>query len=984
MADFGTDPFSGGNAGMNMLAQTPRQPNPFANSPALQTAPSNLEKLFDVLNKPGAAEDQMVINLINGNPATQGVGDILGWNDNASFLRNLDNLVSSNNTYQPTGGDVIQALRGGADPETTLGKVAQSVGGFVLNVLNPADPLNWLGIGELTDTGRALEKAGTAVPFFKGLAEGNRSLLSAVTPFSLGMAGLGDKVYAQTPDAINKAAGQFSQGVGNAVMKIPGIEPMVNAFKPTFDKLKQFANIATSGASKIFGDLGGEEAGRALKQTFRDAVEEVGEGALERANKPMASYYKSQGYNPTQIANAEIRRMSEKPIAVKNAAKDPYLKEIAKTVPYEGPTTPHIQAIHDAVQKGLKATQGIRKAAGLPNLGEGYFPRFLSDARKKQFSDLGIDVEHGERVLKEFTHEQLSKIAKDPVGRAKLYSEYFATPQKKAASSPHIMDVLKQADPQAAAIYEDDAIQSYGRHLKQTAQEASTSDALQGMLSIPSIARPHAQDWDGTGKQVVPVDIPSQFHKAFEKSFPGEEVVSGEKTGEFKHQVWVPADTAHEFRNFVGIFSKQDQANRAMGAFGAGWRTLTGIYKKLTLLTPLGGLHTALRDHIGNHFQSYMAGAWSPKGNAIAAKLAQIVAKTEGNPKKFIEEAAKLGEHYGLDLGQELALMKTSNLFEEGFTKAMFGGEHFNAAEKALGMGAISKLRKTSEDFSRIQHYFTRRLQGWSPTGAVNDVRKVLYDYVGGLSPFEKKLQNIFPFYAWSRFNIPSMVEAALRHPGRAEAMYRAKENIEGKNGPDERALDEYVKGDPHIRLWQDKNGKWTYLRLKGFLPLADLEDITSMEKFGDFAVSALNPMIKTPAENYFNASTFFKTAGGANAPIEEYPGQTGSFLGMNVPRKDINILRNIRPLNEINRLIPSQGHSTLGPFEYGLSSTGLNLTPVDMGNATEHAKYAYQKTLSNLKMAYKRQQQTGRPTTDVQALMDQLKAQSYQPGVMR
>ena len=979
------------------LSQIPRLAKPKGispNSPALETEPSNLEKFFDVLNKPGAAEDQVAINLINGDEATKGVGDILGWDSNKSLFRNLDNLVSSNETYQPTGGDVIQSLRGGQAPETSLGKAAQAVGGFALNVLNPADPLNWLGIGELTDTGRAAEMAGKEVPFIKGLLSGDRSILSATTPIAANLAGI-DKTLFHAPEAVNQFAGKALEGAGNVISKIPGVKATTDLFRPTFQKLAQYSNQALSGASKIFGGLGGEVGAKAIAKSAKEALAEVTDGAFERLNKPQSDYYKQQGYTPQQIVSKEVRRVREAPIASKQLGSiaDEHTKNFLKQIPTQGPTTPKIQALADQMGQGLKQTDKLRKSVGLPSMGEGYFPRFLSDARKQTFADAGIDVTHGERVLKEFTTEQLEHIKTDPVLRGKLYSEYFNGKTKKA-QNPHILDILKKADPLAAPIYEDDAIQSYGRHLKNTATEVSTHAALGNILKNPELVRLSPDDIKGSDKVWKPVDIPANFKKVVEKTLhktPENEIISGEKvTGETPHyqmpnksmRVLVPADTEHEFRNFVGMLTDADKMNKNFGALSAGWRTLTGIYKKLTLLTPLGGLHTALRDHVGNHFQSYMANAWSAKGNAVASKLVLALKRAGEDPKKFIEEASKLGKEFGLDLGQELSIMKDSNLFEEGITKALFGEEHFNKGERLLGMKAISNMRKVSENFSRIQHYITRRLQGWTPEGAIKDTRKVLYDYVGGLSPFEKKIQNVFPWYSWSRFNIPAMVEATLRHPGKADAWYRAKENIEGaqSNKPDERALDEYVKGDPHIRLSQDKDGKWNYLRVKGYLPIGDLEDVTSMTKFGEFLEGSLSPFIKAPLENNFNQSTFFKTAGNQPAPIEEYPGQTGSFLGMNIGRKDINLLRNIRPLNEVNRLLGSEGKPTLSPFSYGLSSAGVNLVPVDMGRAKQNAQFSFQKQLSNLKMAKKRQEQKGKPTTEVDNLLSSLNQDSYRP----
>jgi hypothetical protein len=428
--------------------------------------------------------------------------------------------------------------------------------------------------------------------------------------------------------------------------------------------------------------------------------------------------------------------------------------------------------------------------------------------------------------------------------------------------------------------------------------------------------------------------------------------------------------------------------NKTLGKFEAGWRTLQGIYKKLTILTPLGGLHTALRDHLGNHFQSDLAGAWSVAGNAIAAKLSILLGKAGDNPKKLEELMSHLGIAHGLNLAEELKLMKNSNMFDEAFTHAMFGDEKFSGLEKALGMKAISKLRQVSENFSRIQHYITRRLQGYSPEGAIMDVQKKLYDYIN-LPPAIRTAQNFMPWAAWSMNNIPAMFIGALRRPAKAAGFFRAKQNIEAnqQNKPDERALDQYVKGDPHIRLWENPDGKYTYTRLKGFLPIADLEDITSTEKFADFLVSSLTPYLKAPMENFFNRSSFFKTAGGDNAPISEYEGQTGKFLGMDINRKTINLLKNIRPLSEVNKIIqsatpPQAGQPSTGiePSQYVAGQFGFNLVPINFSRATQQAKKAFQRRLSELNISKKYAEKTQKPTQNIDDLIQQLKSRSYAP----
>jgi hypothetical protein len=949
---------------------------PKVTSPALETEPSNLEKALDVLNKPGAIERQIAINSIQGDPWDKGVSDIAGWNPNQGVLRNLNNLVSANPTYQPTGGDVIQALRGGKAPETTLGKVGQGVAGFVADVLNPADPLNWVGVGEATKAGKAAQMLGKAKDLIPALEAGERSILSARVPFT--------KTILHVSPEVSAGAGKILGGIGQTIKAVPGVGKLAEAFKPTLNVLKGYGNKAISTAKGIVGGYGGTKLEGNLNKLFSDAVSEVGN--LEKINKPMADYYKGQGVaKPEDIVNREIfrgleksRGLDETRAARDKIFKEPAIQRVINSVPKAGPTTDKIQNIVDILKPVYKGILEKQKNAGIQvsKLAD-YVPHYLSVAGKKSLEDLGIPLEHGSRTAsKEFTLEEANAISKDPEARAKLYAGVIGTGALK--KEPRILDFLKKADPKGADFYSFDALTNFGRHLETGSKAVGVADALKDILSNPDLARESLDKWAGSQgafeRNVVPVDIPERFSGVLKKT-------ADEKATK---RVWVPADTAKEFRNFLGIFTDAQKAQMALGAVDSSWRTLTGIYKKLTLLTPLGGLHTMFRDAIGNHMQSYLAGAWSKEGNAIAAKLQLALTRAGDSPERFAQEASKLGVANGLDLAHEFQVMRDANLLNEGFTKSLFGAEHFNKLEKGIGMQKIAQAREISENFSRIQHYITRRLQGWNEEGALKDTRKVLYDYVNGISPFERKAQNIFPWYTWSRFNIPMMIETALKNPGKFSEFYRAKTNIESQqnNKPDERALDEYIKGDPHIRLWQDpKSGKWTYVRLKGFLPQGDLEDVTSLTKFGELLQSSLTPYLKVPLENTFNTSLFFKNAGGGGSQIEQYPGETGQFLGQPVTKKNINILKNIRPLNEVNRLIGGSGQATLNPGEYGLSQAGLSLVPVDMSKSVENARYAYTKQLANLKMAKRRQENKGKPTAEIDSLIRSLGEKSFTPG---
>src|SRR6185369_1980536 len=192
-----------------------------------ETGGSNFEKIMEVLNRPGGVSRQVAQNVNAGENPLKGTSDILLGKKEA-----------------PTGAETFRELSGAPVPDTKLGRAAQAVAGFALEVVNPADPLNWIGVGEVKNTARGLEKLGQLAKFTEGLKTGERSLVSAKIPFI-------DKAIPLTPSFVDRGAGSVLQGFGQAARAIPGVEAAGKFLKPTFTKLAKYTNKADAQAAQI-------------------------------------------------------------------------------------------------------------------------------------------------------------------------------------------------------------------------------------------------------------------------------------------------------------------------------------------------------------------------------------------------------------------------------------------------------------------------------------------------------------------------------------------------------------------------------------------------------------------------------------------------------------------------------------------------------------------------------------------------------------
>jgi hypothetical protein len=950
------------------IFSVPSRSSKSAKGPALKTEESTFGKILDLLSRTSYGANKAIIaSLKKENPFP-------------AYWRGLKG-------ERTTGSDVIQQIRGGKAPKTRLGKMAQGVGGFAADVFNPLDLLNWVGIGTATK----LAKGARVIPSLaKGLQTGERTLLrlGPATTRHLGV--------------IDRPVGAFLEEAGKRVSNLPGASKLREAFAPAFTALRTQSNKVLSGTRRLFSG----EAGKVTSQTgdigkaWKSALKSVKSGEFEKINPKQMAWYKKNNYTPEQIVGKEIRRYLNAPLKAmqgKNGIKvlkvmgekgrAKTVREVLKGVVAEGPTTKPIALISSAFKQSLGRLGELKKARKIDGKLLGYDPRPLSREMREIFGDKY--VAGGERVLKEFTTEQVEELARNPKTRELFFSKTLGTKNLEAKAG--FLDALKAKSPKMASFYEDDMIKSFDRHLNRVAQEVTTADAVLDIAKNPSLARTTRQAWGETQERVREVVIPDKYKKMLSASI--NDPSFNKKTLFMKDEV------AKEFEKFVEVMGDPRAVNAFIGEAEGAYRKMLGFWKQWTLYgTPLVATPTILRNFYGNNFLSWFRGAWSASGMADAFKALPLLFKSRfskeflNNPARFDEELSKLG-----DLGQDIKYLAENNAFNEGFTKDIFRetpsirNTAMGRVEKVLGVEASGKANDLAESFSRVQHFRTRLKDGWSREAALKDVRDTLYDYVGGATgKIDPLAADIIPFWRWMRFNVPAMIVQTIKHPGKAASVQHIKDNIERTTGlqtdgtaPDERSLPEYIKGDLSIRLWQDeKTGKWTYMRLKGFAPIADIEDVVTPKRIGEALMAGLTPAAKIPLEAKFNKSLFFKTAGGKMADIENYQGERGKFLKIDMRKRDINLLRNFRLLNEANRALsafaPEKGRPALSPAEYGIRMAGTTMVPVDVEQAKEQARNAYRKQLSSLKAARTRELFRRGETKRVDKLIEELKRSSY------
>lgn len=375
--------------------------------------------------------------------------------------------------------------------------------------------------------------------------------------------------------------------------------------------------------------------------------------------------------------------------------------------------------------------------------------------------------------------------------------------------------------------------------------------------------------------------------------------------------------------------------------------TAQNIWKQLTL-APFPAYH--LRNAVGNFWNNHLAGLnsprwyfnsesvlhWTRRHAFWESDLAKRGIPTEKAAELLTEfsESRKFavgGKQYSIGMMRQMLedFGVTSGTFVKGevFRKTMPGmaGRTYFAAEDIPGLGKIVSFGleqgQRIEENARVAHFLWKMDQGASPLEAAMSVKRFLFDYQRGLTKFEQSvMRRIAPFYAWTRFNVPLQIESLVSNPrpyvrlseivstvrthGRigetptGEKQYlEFQEKTAAYRGDDQRYLAEWIKDSVGIPYRIGPGGEPEYFLLAGWLPAGDVNAL-SAGGFYDRLRNLLSPFLRVPIEQLTNYDLF------RLEEIEHYPGETSRFLGAEVRKRNIQLLKNVRLLAEADRIV--------------------------------------------------------------------------------
>lgn len=313
-----------------------------------------------------------------------------------------------------------------------------------------------------------------------------------------------------------------------------------------------------------------------------------------------------------------------------------------------------------------------------------------------------------------------------------------------------------------------------------------------------------------------------------------------------------------------------------------------------------------VRNTAGNLWNNFLGGVIDPRVYEDARRLQFYswmkrkglkVPKPKLLTKVDVDQALKTGEQLGVP-GRGLMHAEIPRSVEIELMKGNWNilSQNFQLVKKGRAVGTAI------ENHARWAHYIDKLKKGWDPGEAADSVKKFLFDY-GDLTDFERGfMKRVFPFYTWTRKNIPLQLEMAIKKPGKLAVVGKAREAIQAGTPPpryEEKILPDWIKERLPVRVGQTPEGQYQYFPLEGWLPAAD---IMKLGRPGKAALEMMTPFLRVPAEMAMGPhgrSFYF------DQPIERYTGERTPFMGKEVSAKAAYPARSIRLVSELARLFP-------------------------------------------------------------------------------
>lgn len=262
----------------------------------------------------------------------------------------------------------------------------------------------------------------------------------------------------------------------------------------------------------------------------------------------------------------------------------------------------------------------------------------------------------------------------------------------------------------------------------------------------------------------------------------------------------------------------------------------------------------------------------------------------------------------------------------------------------------------TIENNARLAHFLDKLDKGMDSVEAAMSVKRYLFDYAD-ITSFERQvMRRLFPFYTWTRKNLPLQMQELWKQPYKFAPMaipLRIRD-------PEDLVKLKYARPDLYERLpveFRRTVDAVTYVPLEGLIPAGDL---AKMVRPHEMIFELLTPYLRAPIELFMNKSMYFESE------IQKYPGETQELWRISMPVKMKYLLTTVLPqarlLSEIDKIVKRKiKKEELTPAEQAFSQSLSSIYKVSIRELRNRALRAMQKKVEELEKGMANARRNGR-----------------------
>jgi len=252
------------------------------------------------------------------------------------------------------------------------------------------------------------------------------------------------------------------------------------------------------------------------------------------------------------------------------------------------------------------------------------------------------------------------------------------------------------------------------------------------------------------------------------------------------------------------------------------------------------------------------------RGDLVAGVRAMAMKNADSVDWQLMDELVGVGAHSG---GQAASSVETHGA-GLGRLEWVFGtkggtsrGFRVNASPMSAGFVGYSAIRHANtfaEEILRLGTGIWARNAGDTVEEAIGRIYKLHFNYAD-LSAFEQKwMKRVFPFYTWTRNNLPLQIQLMAEQPARYNRLFAAKRNLE-YGTEEEGVVPDYFLEPFGIRMPFSLQGSQVYS-----VPDLPFQDLLRFDPTGEgwgatmeHLVSSGSPLLKVPVEYFAGKQVF-------------------------------------------------------------------------------------------------------------------------------